>query len=742
MSQEVEDLQSQSHINHVAYQQKIIAAAEISEEKQQTTKYLGFDAEIGVGKLKDTNGSIIYAIAQTNGAIAIGDTIRLRRGGVLSGYDAMPMPRVRSRERLTTDKAKKYLIITLFRLENSELLFYIGGNAPPKQITELEVPANIGFATNLGSQNYLVTIKYIKDGIRTYFFKDKNSEAIIFSNFISGDEYFLGNGLWESNSSSSTRVTIVNKTKYTNPVSLNNTTLFDDYSRALSLSKVYAYADTWTPDNPHNRFLFTRDKGTITYNDPVLETPGSPEIPATDAYDVNVYIAYTSTSHFRHSVYPSRGDTVYYLYIDNTYNYSFGDFFTGDSGERLITCTIEHNYSIPEIQTDGSFIQGSNVSDTTSCVLQLYYENGTTFPYQYHGFALKVFSGTYIQTPDQVANAGTLLILRVYEHESDITISNIDFTSSIDPNDIYQATGAIATKYDHTVPAVPAVPATPPTYYPPTIKEENYTENYSGSFLIQKTVDGYIKQQLDVVKTISIKHSTSTTNIKETFTRLTNNLTLSYDDQQIALDLSDFLVIYTWNLLSPINSDSTVFELTSSTQSENKIDVSSHVGNQFLFNTEVVYDGESVLSLIRGTIISANYSNGSLQIRCSVSGISKDTTTSFVGKLIIDNGSFYAYILRRESKQGFINKTVLPLPIFNPLPSTFSLPFTEVAEIFKTDNVVRSNIYSVAEVGTSIAYVETWEISDDGKIEFIKIARIPYYETPEQSVIKSHSYHP
>ncbi|MEH1902524.1 MAG: hypothetical protein V7L04_14165 [Nostoc sp.] len=45
---------------------------------------------MGYARLQDSNGNISYGNPQTNGAVGIGESIRLRGGGVLSGYDAMP----------------------------------------------------------------------------------------------------------------------------------------------------------------------------------------------------------------------------------------------------------------------------------------------------------------------------------------------------------------------------------------------------------------------------------------------------------------------------------------------------------------------------------------------------------------------------------------------------------------------------------------------------------------------------
>ncbi|MEH2148615.1 hypothetical protein [Nostoc sp.] len=83
-------LKGRSLLNRHLYQQRIVDAVEAQLEQQQRTTYLGFDAEQGLARLKAADSNISYGSAQTNGAVGLGDNIRLRRGGVISGYDAMP----------------------------------------------------------------------------------------------------------------------------------------------------------------------------------------------------------------------------------------------------------------------------------------------------------------------------------------------------------------------------------------------------------------------------------------------------------------------------------------------------------------------------------------------------------------------------------------------------------------------------------------------------------------------------
>ncbi|WP_375491095.1 hypothetical protein [uncultured Nostoc sp.] len=85
-----EILSSASLVNRHLYQKKITDTAEAQLEQSQPTNYLNFDANTGLARLQDVSGNIIYGAAQTNGALGKGESIRLRRGGVLGGYDSMP----------------------------------------------------------------------------------------------------------------------------------------------------------------------------------------------------------------------------------------------------------------------------------------------------------------------------------------------------------------------------------------------------------------------------------------------------------------------------------------------------------------------------------------------------------------------------------------------------------------------------------------------------------------------------
>ncbi|WP_445634569.1 hypothetical protein NSTC745_06390 [Nostoc sp. DSM 114161] len=85
-----EMLRARSLLNRNLYQQKISDAAEELSELPLPTTYQSFDAQQGLARLKDITSNISYGAAQTNGAVGKSENIRLRRGGILARYDAMP----------------------------------------------------------------------------------------------------------------------------------------------------------------------------------------------------------------------------------------------------------------------------------------------------------------------------------------------------------------------------------------------------------------------------------------------------------------------------------------------------------------------------------------------------------------------------------------------------------------------------------------------------------------------------
>ncbi|MBD2437370.1 hypothetical protein [Nostoc sp. FACHB-110] len=79
-------LQQTSTANRHLYHKRLVDAVEAQQEMQQSTSYQEYDAETGLARLRESDGSISYGKAQTNGATGKGESVRLRG----NKYDNMP----------------------------------------------------------------------------------------------------------------------------------------------------------------------------------------------------------------------------------------------------------------------------------------------------------------------------------------------------------------------------------------------------------------------------------------------------------------------------------------------------------------------------------------------------------------------------------------------------------------------------------------------------------------------------
>lgn len=114
MSQEADEiLRGRSLVNRHLYQQRVADVASAASEQSSPTIYTKFDAELGLGRLQDNNGNISYGNAQTNGAVGKGENIRLRRGGALAKYDAMPTRK--QQQNLPPTTAETFSFVALLR---------------------------------------------------------------------------------------------------------------------------------------------------------------------------------------------------------------------------------------------------------------------------------------------------------------------------------------------------------------------------------------------------------------------------------------------------------------------------------------------------------------------------------------------------------------------------------------------------------------------------------------------------
>ena len=286
-----------------------------------------------------------------------------------------------------------------------------------------------------------------------------------------------------------------------------------------------------------------------------------------------------------------------------------------------------------------------------------------------------------------------------------------------------------------------------------------------------------------------------------------NSLTLRYGKVdapiEILLNTNDFGIIRVDNTnkvsVSTINVDTESFTITVSDTNTRFIknltgalfNPASFRNQDYLFSCDI----NSKSALIKGTITNAIYDTNSfvLTLTCQISSIALDTPTSFYKSLILNNGSFYNYYFRKyipipklpyntwndtkpyysyASFSGgkgwvdfglFMNKSVVPILPLNP--SYFSLwtstdngdfefyinwflPFSNYyPEIHKTDNIVKNKIYSVVKVESRKAWVEQWDIKENGDVKYSKVFQVDYVPIKKANVdetltIYGHSYYP
>ncbi|BBD69534.1 hypothetical protein NIES4072_31330 [Nostoc commune NIES-4072] len=557
--------------------------------------------------------------------------------------------------------------------------------------------AFIGYTTNLGVNKYLASVKYTEAGLRKYLLKSNEiKEPVAITNPISnGDEFYLGNGLWESNSGAPTRNMIHDLEIHSFPVNFTSTPLYDPYGQSLTYNQVSAYADTWTPENPNSQFTFTRSLINVI-NDEVSEF---------DKFK-GLGISYYGIS--------SVTDSISFIYPDDSYTFLPSGVKSKISVKvgniTVYFALLPISQVLPNRASDPPGILTSDIPGLF--LLQDYNFRGARISYP--GWLNEIRDVEGINDPQIVASNGAVEVRFQYQ------------------------SGGIG--------VFGFIPTHPLSDYKPAILEENYIENYSGTFLAQKTTNAYIYQHWIATQSIKVDRFGKEERI---LTEITNTLTFKAGKNLvITLNNSDFLIISSWDSLSPITKDSASFTLTVSQAYKKDFNASTFIGEPILFGKII----DKYPALIKGTIVSASYSPaGVLTIDVAISKIILKTYTSFLGRLITDNGSYYSYHFRKNTSAdmgAFISKSILKVIPLNPIVSTF---FTNqyIAKLNKvtgsnlqTDNIVSQKIYSVVNVSGNKAWVEEWNILADGKIKYNKVFITPYCKIPENSAFLNHSFYP
>ena len=210
---------------------------------------------------------------------------------------------------------------------------------------------------------------------------------------------------------------------------------------------------------------------------------------------------------------------------------------------------------------------------------------------------------------------------------------------------------------------------------------------------------------------------------------------------------------------------------------------------EFKGNFLMGYEINNKEYLIKGEIIeNPTYNdNDGLIIICKINS-KKQTVTSFKNYLIMDNGSFYNYWFRKNIPLKYLGRNSLNenmpwtsggsasvenlvactsmLPTI-PLNGTFhglffsyssiediqynyleNLAFTATINN-RTDNIKGNKIYSVVKAEGSKAWIEQWNIFDNGDVKYNKVFQVDYVplkkpktDEGEAIAILAHSYYP
>ena len=646
----------------------------------------------------------------------------------------------------------------------------------------------IGYTTNLGSNKYLASVKYTDAGLRKYLLKSTNSLPIAITNPITnGNEYYLGNGLWESNSDAPVRNMIHDLEIHSFPVNFTSTALYDPYRQGLAYNQVNAYADTWTPENPNSRFTFTRNLTGLTNGPlippvtPVLDnnTPGVMFV-CNSGNPYVTYYQFNSSGNPGYDFVPvfitNRETTLSSISVQNkiitaVFNVSLQItkkiYRRTDRTELVWSPDEEHPYLFRETNLEvletynfsknyvatftGTIRSGFTLSadktpwedaDNVSAPYSAYFDvvnsiSVTTTVYQ--GYPIDRFRrfnyGDFLKNNPSVSQ-GTLEAIKV-----DSGIRTI-FPAAF----LFTYFDKIPFTLKKTALFVHDPFVTPPQVLP-EIEKQSFLEMYQGRFLAQKTTNGYIYQNWSATRTIKLD-SKDFSNNENKLIETANILNLKVNNKTINLATNDFLVISSLTITTPVTKDSTNFTLTASQNYNKDFSVNGVTGQPILLGLDI----ENRPALIRGTITSASYSvSGKLTITVAISKISLETYTSFLNKLITDNGSYYSYHFRKKIPAtfgSFINKSILKVIPLNPIVSTFLREsyVQEINEItginLETDNIVNQKIYSVVNVSNGTASVEEWNILADGKIKYNRVFKAKYYKIPNSSTALSHSFYP
>lgn len=375
------------------------------------------------------------------------------------------------------------------------------------------------------------------------------------------------------------------------------------------------------------------------------------------------------------------------------------------------------------------------------------------------------------------------------------------------------------------------------------VTDKTSTYTVEGESTIIYTPDGYINQNyratlsftegyelltraIDSRQYYALKDATHTPNEE------LNEVTLHYGNTSILLNTNDFGCFDMPLLYEFLFIDDTftfTFNVLGTKQSTTQDFDPEILTGEYIANTTVLLNtGEYSECLLKGEITEYIFSYSTMSIlgqpvevptytvTCSITTFQTNVITSFNGRLIINNGSFYNFIFRKKRNFSIQATVNIPTALFNvfdtSLPSAYfqgvlmpyaygwvsttvtaytktTLPFLffdsgfaelllstyytnntgrtindpnenyldkYFLEYFKSFqfnlenvNIVKNKIYCVVKTEKNKAWIEQWDIKENGDVKYNKVFQVGYVplkkpneDNNEELTVFAHSYYP
>lgn len=676
-------------------------------------------------------------------------------------------------------KKIEYKVKTISRNNNK---FFLGGDRKDKVILNNNAFLNSNhYVTNKGKNKYNISVY---QQLTNYINKQHNTEEeLINTNLVLN---YLGNGFWESNNTSGIRKTLVNEEIKNNSITQTSSPGYDRPCRVAFENDRDLNVYTWTPENANSRTFLRNKLTSITFEPDPDITERNPKGIIIEEEDYSIGGSFDSnTDDENYSEFNKPIDNLTTIEVGQTINYKSvlsGNIIVTllnlNVTEETINIVLKTEYNINEAIYRNYIYDEVDPVGTGFTFYTNAWEFVTNRPYETEGttnytetiIINKSNSQTLSSTKNYddgriiLDNNSNNIINNRYNITSQSNVPifynyfpeyiNLIYSQTVTENstefNISESLNPIIIGFPlNFLPLSPERPVLDPvetTQYKNSqfkfvpfletdecetkgrIKTQNYNREYGGTFLAYNTTNGYILQTISGNKNIFYGKDGDTYLPPLTTNYTANNsLTLKYNNKSIILNTSRFLILKNFALNNTLNLTTTSFSLNySSSQNINFI-----LGLNFVLNTQDSF-------LIKGIVTGINNNT----INCSVISIKKNVDTSFKGSFILNNGSFFNYYLRLGQKETATTEEIKKY-ILNPFIKDFPFELINIynPNIFKNDSIESNNIYIVVKTINDIAYIENWNILENGNVLFNKVFQTPYIPLNNNSIPFSNSYY-